>query len=89
MNCNKCKYCRKDVISIMDSNNIITDIGTRIIKCQKRIDDIGENHSKTKYKKPNGVIGIIKEFDNIKYKEFIKFNIIEIKTPEWCPENKK
>jgi len=94
MNCNNCEFYYGSVISFLDSNNVETDLGTRLIQCSKKKEEliIKDNYTNVKSKETCN-IGIIKLFDcDKKFKFFTMFDIQnndEIIAPNWCPKKKK
>jgi len=96
--CNNCKFCHYSKIGYLDSSNNYTDIGTRIVKCALRIEELGvkftETTSGTNYQTPKyapiGIVGTIKEFDYVGPMSILNNGLIfldnnNIDTPEWCP----
>ena len=95
MNCRDCEHFKCEVISLMDTDNVNTDLGFRILKCYKLINYLitKDDYTNVKYTGPKGIIGFTKEFDYKGKHEmmlgFLPLNVIEkVETPKWCPLNK-
>jgi hypothetical protein len=95
MICKDCEHSTGELISILTGNGDIIETGIIIFKCveyQKKL-----LYDKELHKTKNGitlkteVIGFGKLFDyDGEYNDLIsQIKIEEIKTPDWCPLNKK
>ena len=95
MICKDCEHYKEEEISILNGNDDIIYIGLLIFKCIKYQEELKYNEEL--YKTKNGVtlksevIGFGKIFDCInEHEELVsQIKIEEIKTPIWCPLNKK
>lgn len=98
MKCNKCEYYYESIISFLDCKNVETDLGTRLVQCVKKkqeLIDTGKgtvglgDYTNIKCNKTCN-IGIIKIFDCPKELKILAvYNIEnnkEILTPDWCPK---
>lgn len=92
MKCNKCEFYKKVVLSYLDSNNVETDLGLRLIQCEKMKEElINKNLYLNEKSTKTCNIGTIKEFNCSKYQWVVNLHNGDfldkqnINTPEWCP----